>query len=71
MGTSLINQLQKQHETLLKEHNLKINLMGIANSRKMLTGNKPFPLEISRETLNMPGKKVISMFSSTILPDLI
>jgi len=67
VGTSLINQLQKQHDTLLKEHNLKINLMGIANSRKMLTGNKPIPLEFSRETLNSAGEKSnINMFISQI-----
>ena len=67
VGTSLINQLQKQHDTLLKEHNLKINLMGIANSRKMLTGNKPIPLEISKETLNSAGEKSnINMFINQI-----
>ena len=67
VGTSLINQLQKQHETLLKEHNLKINLMGIANSRKMLTGNNSIPLEIARETLNSTGEKSnINMFINQI-----
>ncbi len=63
VGSSLINQLWKQHDLLLKDHNLKINLLGIANSRQMVIGSKPIPLEISRATLASDGKKSdIGMF---------
>jgi len=57
VGSSLIAQLQKQRETLLKEHNLNINLLGITNSRKMLLGTKPIPLETCRELLDSSGEK--------------
>lgn len=57
VGTSLINQLQKQLETLLKEHYLNINLLGIINSRKMLISNKSIPLQTCKEALNTAGEK--------------
>jgi aspartokinase/homoserine dehydrogenase 1 len=57
VGSSLISQLRKQHETLLKEHNLNVNLLGITNSRKMLLGNKPISLETCKELLNGSGEK--------------
>lgn len=57
VGSSLIRQLQKQHDLLLKEHNLKINLLGIINSRKMLLENKSLPLHGCTELLNSSGEK--------------
>jgi len=57
VGSSLISQLQKQGETLLKEHNLNINLLGITNSRKMLLGTKPIPLETCMALLDSTGEK--------------
>jgi aspartokinase/homoserine dehydrogenase 1 len=57
VGTSLINQLKTQLETLLKEHNLNVNLMGLTNSRKMLIGSKPVPLDICKELLKTSGER--------------
>jgi aspartokinase/homoserine dehydrogenase 1 len=57
VGSSLVNQLCKQLETLLKDHNLNINLLGITNSRKMLIGNKSIPLDACKELLNSAGEK--------------
>jgi len=57
VGSSLINQLQKQIDTLHKEHNLNVNLMGLINSRKMLIGSKPVPLDTCKELLNRTGEK--------------
>jgi aspartokinase/homoserine dehydrogenase 1 len=57
VGSSLINQLCKQLETLLKDHNLNINLLGITNSRKMLISNKSIPLDACKELLNSAGEK--------------
>jgi aspartokinase/homoserine dehydrogenase 1 len=57
VGSSLIRQLQKQDKTLLKEHNLKINLIGIVNSKKMLTDKKGIPLESCREMLKESDEK--------------
>jgi len=36
VGKDLLKQISQQQEILMKEHNLKINLMGIARSKKML-----------------------------------
>jgi bifunctional aspartokinase / homoserine dehydrogenase 1 len=57
VGSSLIKQLGKQAETLLREHNLNINLIGIINSRKMLLSSKPIPLNTCRELLSANGEK--------------
>jgi aspartokinase/homoserine dehydrogenase 1 len=57
VGTSLMKQLQKQYSTLVAEHNLKINLIGVTNSRKMLIDKKGIPLEGYKEVLKTSGEK--------------
>ena len=57
VGSSLIRQLQKQHDLLLKEHNLKINLLGLINSRKMLIESKAVPLFDCIDLLNSSEDK--------------
>jgi aspartokinase/homoserine dehydrogenase 1 len=57
VGTSLMKQLQKQYSTLISDHNLKINLIGVTNSRKMLIDKKGVPLETYREELKTHGEK--------------
>jgi len=63
VGSSLMKQIQKQHTTLLSEHNLKINLIGVSNSRKMLIDKKGIPLDNYRDILKNSGEKGdISLF---------
>lgn len=57
VGTSLLKQIQKQHSTLLSEYNLKVNLIGITNSRKMLIDKKYIALDNYRDTLKTYGEK--------------
>jgi len=57
VGTSLMKQLQKQYSTLLEEHNLKINLIGVTNSRKMLIEKKGIQLGCYKEELKNLGEK--------------
>ena len=57
VGSSLLKQIQKQYSTLLSEHSLKINLMGVINSRKMLIDKKGISLENYREALKTSGEK--------------
>jgi len=57
VGSSLISQLRKQSDKLLREHNLNVNLLGIINSRKMLTSQKPLPLDSCKELLFKTGEK--------------
>lgn len=57
VGSCLIKQLDKQHDILLKEHNLKINLIGMTNTRKMLVDSKSIPLGNCQELLREKGEK--------------
>ncbi|MGD0755101.1 MAG: bifunctional aspartate kinase/homoserine dehydrogenase I [Bacteroidales bacterium] len=57
VGTSLMKQLQKQYSTLVSEHNLKINLIGVTNSRKMAIDKKGIPLDNYKEVLKTSGEK--------------
>ncbi len=63
VGSSLLKQLQNQHEPLLKHHNLKINLLGLTNSRKMHIDSKAIHLESCRDILKTSEQKAdISLF---------
>jgi aspartokinase/homoserine dehydrogenase 1 len=57
VGSSLLKQMHSQYSTLLKEHNLKVNLMGVTNSRKMIIDKKGISLENYKETLKTQGEK--------------
>jgi aspartokinase/homoserine dehydrogenase 1 len=57
VGTSLLKQIHKQHSILLTEHSLKINLIGIANSRKMVIDRKGISLDEYKEVLKNSGEK--------------
>jgi bifunctional aspartokinase / homoserine dehydrogenase 1 len=57
VGSSLLKQLQKQHDLLLIERRVKVNLIGITNSRKMLIDIKGIDLEKSREIIRSQGEK--------------
>lgn len=63
VGSSLLRQLRKQHAKLLSDHSLKVNLMGVANSRRMYIDKKGVSFENYREALKNHGKKCdISVF---------
>lgn len=57
VGSSLMKQLQEQYSTLISEHNLKINLIGVTNTRKMLIDKKGIPLENYKEELKNSSEK--------------
>jgi bifunctional aspartokinase / homoserine dehydrogenase 1 len=57
VGTSLMKQLTKQYATLVSEHNLKINLIGVTNTRKMLIDKKGISLENYKEDLKNSNEK--------------
>jgi len=57
VGSSLLKQIQNQSLTLLSEHNLKVNLIGVTNSKRMLIDKKGISLENYRETLKTSGEK--------------
>ncbi len=57
VGSSLLSQLQIQQSKLLIDHGLKVNLIGVANSRKMYVDKKGISLDSYRETLKTSGEK--------------
>jgi len=57
VGSSLIKQLNSQAKMLFDDHRLKINLIGITNSRKMLIDKKGIPLGSCKEILKNDGER--------------
>ena len=57
VGSSLLKQIQNQYSILLNEHSLKVNLIGMINSRKMLINKKGISLENYREALKSSDEK--------------
>jgi aspartokinase/homoserine dehydrogenase 1 len=63
VGSSLLKQLQKQHDLLLKNYSLKVNLLGLTNSRIMHIDSKGIPLQSCNEVLKATkGNADISNF---------
>ncbi|MGB8492401.1 MAG: bifunctional aspartate kinase/homoserine dehydrogenase I, partial [Bacteroidales bacterium] len=57
VGSSLIRQLQKQQDLLMEEYNLKVSLLGIINSRKMLLDPKSIKLNNCLDLLYSNGEQ--------------
>jgi aspartokinase/homoserine dehydrogenase 1 len=57
IGSALLKQLQKQGAYLLKEKNFKINVVGLANSKKMLINENGIALTSWKEKLEEQGEK--------------
>jgi len=57
IGGTLINQIASHNEDLQKDHKLKINIVGIANSKKMVFNEEGLSLENWKENLLENGEK--------------
>jgi aspartokinase/homoserine dehydrogenase 1 len=57
VGSSFLKQIQNQQSVLLNEHNLKVNLVGITNTRKMMIDQKSIPIDKFRDVLHSDGEK--------------
>ena len=55
VGGNLLKQIQQQQEKLLKEKHLKIKLVGVANSRKMLLDREGIAIDGFKERLEQDG----------------
>ncbi len=63
VGKSLLKQIQNQSSALLSEHNLKVNLIGVSDSKRMLIDKKGISFETYRDTISTSGEKAdISSF---------
>lgn len=56
VGGNLLKQLQQQQEKLLKEKHLKLQLVGVANSKKMLLDRDGIIIEGFKERLDKEGQ---------------
>ncbi len=57
VGSSLLQQLQKQQQKLLDEKHLKMKLTGVANSRKMVFQREGIEMNSFKEMLEQSEKK--------------
>ena len=58
VGSILLTQIKIQQEKLLESHSLKINVIGISNSKKMLIVQDGIDLSNYKEELNTSGEKI-------------
>lgn len=68
VGSNLINQIKKQQKKLMLENGLKVNVVGIASSSKMLLSRHGIELENCIENLKANGEKsTIKLLRDAIL----
>lgn len=66
IGGTLLAQIESQRLKLLKEHSIRINLVGLSNSRRMLIDPSGIPVDRWRELLSQGEKADLSSFVSTM-----
>lgn len=66
VGGKLIKQLLKQQQYLLQNHRLKINVVGLANSRKMLINEQGIDLNTWKEQLQSGREMQLGEFITLI-----
>lgn len=66
VGSKLIKQLLQQQQYLLQHHRLKINVVGLANSRKMLINEQGIDLTTWKEQLESGREMQLSEFITLI-----
>jgi aspartokinase/homoserine dehydrogenase 1 len=57
VGSNLLQQINSQQDKLLTDHRLKINIIGISNSKKMLINPDGISLDKYREQLDQQGER--------------
>ena len=57
VGSNLLKQIQKQRQKLMTENGLKVNVVGVASSSRMLLNRGGIELENCVETLKTVGEK--------------
>lgn len=60
VGSNLLEQIKKQQKNLMMQNGLKMNVVGIASSKKMLFVRDGIDLENYRENLNANGQDATS-----------
>ncbi|MFC2079866.1 bifunctional aspartate kinase/homoserine dehydrogenase I [Bacteroidota bacterium] len=66
VGSKLLKQLKQQHQSLMNTHRLKINLVGVTNSRKMIIDEEGLDITNPLATLENGEKANLAKFIQTI-----
>jgi aspartokinase/homoserine dehydrogenase 1 len=66
IGGTLLAQIEAQRLKLLNEHSVRINLVGISNSRRMVIDQQGIPVEKWREVLSQGEKADLASFVSSM-----
>ena len=70
VGSTLLDQIQRQADRLRREFDLDLRVRGIARSKKMLLGNRSINLENWREDMSASRESIdLEAFESHIHPD--
>lgn len=67
VGAMLIEQIRQQHETLMQQHRLKLNVCGIASSRHAIYSQDGLDLNSYKEQLQASELSTTSLLCQTIL----
>ncbi len=66
IGGTLLSQIARQQQILRQDHSIRINVMGIANSRAMLIGGKPIDISRWRELVSRGEASNLGDFVATM-----
>ncbi|MEE9463507.1 MAG: bifunctional aspartate kinase/homoserine dehydrogenase I, partial [Bacteroidales bacterium] len=66
VGSRLLNQIRSQQDKLLSDHHLKVNLIGLSNSKKMIIDHNGIDIESYADLLSEGQPSDLQMFTNRI-----
>jgi aspartokinase/homoserine dehydrogenase 1 len=66
VGSRLLNQIRSQQDKLLSDHRLKVNLIGLSNSKKMIIDHNGIDIENYKDLLSEGQPADLQAFSDRI-----
>jgi aspartokinase/homoserine dehydrogenase 1 len=66
VGSRLLNQIRSQQDKLLSNHRLKVNLIGLSNSKKMIIDHNGIDIESYQDLLSMGQPADLQEFTNRI-----
>ncbi len=66
VGSRLLNQIRNQQDKLLSDHHLKVNLIGLSNSKKMIIDHNGIDIESYADLLSEGQPSDLQLFTNRI-----
>ena len=66
VGSRLLNQIHSQQDKLLSDHHLKVNLIGLSNSKKMIIDHNGIDIESYADLLSEGQPSDLQLFTNRI-----